>query len=80
MIIVAYLRTQVVRILFGGRDSGQKEWKMRSGVSQNARPARVENNVMDRSRQLLRFGSWITTSSETASTQVCPSNWMRSAE
>ena len=30
--------------------------------------------------QLLRLGSWITTSSETASTQVCPSNWIRSAE
>ncbi len=30
--------------------------------------------------QLLRLGSWVTTSSETAKMQVWPSNWIRSAE
>jgi hypothetical protein len=30
--------------------------------------------------QLLRRGSWVATSSETARMQVCPSNWIRSAE
>lgn len=38
IIIVAYFRTQVVKFVFCGRDSGQKEWKMGPVVFLMSRP------------------------------------------
>ena len=83
IIIVAHFRTQVVKFIFAGRNSGQSDTKAQDGWHSNGRLARTEyqrSSTLWAPGQLLRLGSWITTSSETARTQVCPSNWIRSAE
>ena len=76
--IVPHFCAQVVKFIFAGRNSGQKERKTiladvqtRAGVRTSS--PRSSNGVAP-DRQLVLLGSWVTTSSETARMQACPSN------
>ena len=81
--IVTYFRAQVVIFIFAGRNSGQSETKTDGDKHSKGRGhgrTTVQLECLCRGRQLLRPGSCVTTSSETARTQICPSNWIRDAE
>lgn len=84
IIIVTHFCAQVVKFIFAGRKSGQKERKTISAGIQIPAGGRTgsprSSNGVAPHRQLLRLGSWVTASSETTRMQACPSNRIRSAE
>ena len=88
--IVTYFRSQVVKFIFGGRNSGQTETKAGTNnfcsatfaneSSADSKPRICSEATQAKALMCLVFGSWVTTSPETARMQLCPSNWIRSAE
>lgn len=82
-LIVTDFRTEVVKFIFAGRNSGQGKLELDTfsfSVVVWSDQTRSAFSDCEHDRQLLRWGSWVTTFSETARMQDCPSNRIRLAE